>query len=159
MCILDTGRSMNRRMFLEPAQERSSKALQRAEGGNERGGFEISVDKMQRVVHARLWGVWHVPVAEQFVAALKDCGQGFAGKTWAIVAESSHFGAQSQEVARIRREGMAALRTLGCEKIASIRSNVIHAMQFKRISDESHVSSEVFPNEKLALEWIRASRR
>ncbi len=128
-------------------------------GGDERGGFEIAVDNVDGVVHLKLWGVWHMPVANEFCACLIDFATAFGGRRWAIVADSARFGAQSQEVSRLRQETMEKLRGLGCEKIASIGSSVIHAMQFKRISNESHLGGAVFVDEKAALEWIHEGRR
>jgi hypothetical protein len=137
---------------------RSTKVMQ-SQGGDTRGGFEIAVDKVDCVIHLKLWGVWHTPVASEFCTSLIDFGKGFGGRHWAIVADATRFGAQSQEVSRLRQETMEKLRGLGCEKIASIGSNVVHAMQFKRISTESHLGGAVFEDEKSALEWIHEERR
>jgi hypothetical protein len=136
-----------------------AQVLNKSVGGTDRGGFELAIDKIEGVVYMKLWGVWHLDVAHEFHAGVTGAGGQFKGREWGIIADSSRFGAQSQEVARLRGETMAAARSLGCGKIASIGSSVVHAMQFKRISEESHVGSGVFADEKSALEWVHEQRR
>jgi hypothetical protein len=149
--IINPGRGR----VVEPKAQATNKSV----GGTDRGGFEIAIDKIEAVVHMKLWGVWQPDVAREFHARVTDAGGQFKGRDWAIIADSSRFGPQSQEVARLRGETMAAARSLGCGKIASIGSSVVHAMQFKRISEESHVGSGVFGDEKAALGWIHEQRR
>jgi hypothetical protein len=138
---------------------RTGVPLRQLKGGDDRGGFEMLMDQIDRIVHIKLWGVWQVSTATDFCSAVHQFGQGFLGKPWSIVADSREFRAQSQEVARLRREAMIDVQRLGCDKIASIGSNVVHAMQFKRIATESHVSSAVFEDETSALEWLHEERR
>jgi hypothetical protein len=57
-----------------------------------------------------------------------------------------------------RQEAMIDLQALGCDKIASFGQNVVHAMQFKRITAESHMSSAIFSEEGEALRWIHERR-
>ncbi|HEV3193909.1 MAG TPA: hypothetical protein VGY54_25565 [Polyangiaceae bacterium] len=126
--------------------------------GNEHGAFEISVDRSDRIARMKLRGVWDIATAEAFCGAILGIGRDLAGRPWAILADSSEFRVQSPEVARLRQETMVKLRTLRCEKIASVASNAVHAMQFKRIAADSHVGSGVFPDEKSALDWIHEGR-
>lgn len=160
LCTVNGQRTMSTRHKpdLRVVRAPSTKAMERV-GGDSRGGFEVAVDKVDCVIHLKLWGVWHMPVANEFCTCLIDFAGAFLGRKWAIVADSERFGAQSQEVSRLRQETMEKLRGLGCDKIASIGSSVIHAMQFKRISNESHLGGAVFENEKAALEWIHEDRR
>jgi hypothetical protein len=132
--------------------------MRRWQGGDERGGFEILLDKIERLVHMKLWGVWHLPVAEEFYATVGDLATPFAGKRWAIIADSRLFGAQSPDVSRVRQEAMGKARSLGCEKIAAIADKAVYAMQFKRIAEESHMGSAIFQDEDSALAWIRSDR-
>ncbi len=106
----------------------------------------------------KLWGVWHLPVADDFYAAIGEVTTVFAGKRWSIIADSRTFGAQSPDVSRLRQEAMAKARDAGCDKIAAIADKVVYAMQFKRIAEESHVGSAVFQDEETALAWIRGER-
>jgi hypothetical protein len=126
--------------------------------GDEHGGFEVEVevDRIQCLVRMRLWGVWQLPLAEEFYAAASELATAFAGRRWAIIADSRDFAAQSPDVARLRQEGMKKVRASGCDKIAAIADKVVYAMQFKRIAEESHVGSAVFHDEESALAWIRA---
>ncbi len=138
---------------------RSGAAARRWEGGDARGGFEIVVDRVGRLVHMRLWGVWHLPLAEEFYATVGgELARVFGGKPWAIIADSRLFGAQSQDVSRLRQEAMSKARDAGCDRIAAIADKVVYAMQFKRIAEESHVGSAVFQDEEMALAWIREGR-
>jgi hypothetical protein len=139
---------------------RTGKSVARQwKSGDQRGGYEISVDKAERLVHMKLWGVWHLPLAEEFYAVVGDVAVPFAGKRWAILADSKLFGAQSPEVSRLRQGAMEKARNAGCEKIAAVADKVVYAMQFRRIADESHVGSAVFEDEEAALAWIRADQR
>lgn len=106
----------------------------------------------------KLWGVWHLPVADDFYATIGEVTTVFAGKRWAIIADSKLFGAQSPDVSRLRQEAMSRARDAGCDKIAAIADKVVYAMQFKRIAEESHVGSAVFQDEETALAWIRGER-
>jgi hypothetical protein len=142
----------------EPVQEEGSNrqiaVVRRGQGGDERGGFEISSSRAERVVRARLWGTWHFGVARDFGSAIVDFGQEFADRPWAIIADAKHFPASSADVARVRQEAMAKVRRLGCEKIAALVSSVGYSMQFMQITKESNVGGAVFVDEKSALGWI-----
>lgn len=150
---------MSTRGSLETERKgRSGSPLRRVEGGEARGGWEILVDKADRLVHVKLWGVWQLPVAQEFCAKVLEFARSFNGKSWSIVADSTHFGAQSPDVSRARQETMSKLKGLGCDKIAAVVSTVIYAMQFKRITEESHVGGAVFQDEKSAMDWIYEDR-
>jgi hypothetical protein len=126
--------------------------------GNARGGFEISVDRSDRIVHMKLRGVWDVAIAQEFLSIVRRIANELAGRPWAILADSTAFPAQSPEVTEVRQAAMVIAKTQRCEKIASVASNAVHAMQFKRIATDSHVGSGVFADENSALEWIREGR-
>jgi hypothetical protein len=138
---------------------RSGAPMPRVAGGDERGGFEILVDKGELVVHMKLWGIWHLPLAREFYSSVTEIGHPFGNKPWAIIADSRLFGAQSPDVSRLRQEAMAKARALGCDKIAAIADKVVYAMQFKRIAEESHVGSGVFATVDDALVWVREQRK
>jgi hypothetical protein len=141
---------------LEVHRKGRSASVQRSEGGDERGGWEVAVDKVDRLVHVKLHGVWRLAVAQEFCTTVLETARAFGGKPWAIIADSTHFGAQAPEISRLRQETMAKLKGLGCEKIAAVVSTVIYSMQFKRITEESHVGGAVFNDEQAALDWIRS---
>jgi hypothetical protein len=126
--------------------------------GDARGGFEIFVDASDRTVHMKLRGIWDIATAEAFCSTIRGIGKGLSARPWAILADSREFSAQSPDVARLRQETMTKLRALRCEKIAVVAASAVYAMQFKRISVDSHVGGGVFPDEKSALEWIRRGR-
>jgi hypothetical protein len=134
---------------------RTGVPLRTVRGGDERGGFEVSVDKADRVLHTRLWGVWSVSLTTEFCSAVRTFGRGFGGKAWSIIADSRHFSAQSPEVSKLRQETMVDLHRLGCDKIAAVVSTAVYSMQFKRITEQSHVGGSVFADEESALKWIR----
>lgn len=129
-----------------------------ATGGDEQGGFEARLDAADRVLHVRLWGVWSVPTATAFCTAIVQLGQRVAGAPWSVVANSRDFRPQAPEIARLRQEAMIDLQELGCDKIASFGQNVVHAMQFKRITAESDMSSATFSEEGAALHWVHERR-
>jgi hypothetical protein len=137
---------------------RSGGVLRRVEGSDARGGWEIVVDKTGRLVHLKLRGVWHLQLAQEFCAKVLEFGRAFGGRPWSIVADSTQFGAQSPDVARLRQETMSKVKALGCDKIAAVVSTVIYAMQFKRITEESHVGGAVFQDEESAMAWIHEER-
>jgi hypothetical protein len=126
--------------------------------GTARGGFEVSVDRIERIVHMKLRGVWDLPTATEFLSNVRRIGRELRGRPWAILADSSQFPAQSPEVTQIRQEAMVFAQSQRCEKIASVASNAVHAMQFRRIAVGSHVGSGVFSDEKSALDWLRHGR-
>lgn len=124
-----------------------------------RGGFEISVNKAERLVHMKLWGIWNLAFAKDFYSSVRDIATGFSGERWGIVADSRNFSVQSPDVTNFRQMAMTAAGNGGCDSIAAIGSNAVYSMQFKRITGESHVGGAVFEDEAAAFAWIRARQR
>jgi hypothetical protein len=126
--------------------------------GDARSGFEVFVDASDKTVHMKLRGIWDIATTEAFCSTVLGIGKGLSARPWAILADSREFSAQSPDVARRRQETMIKLRALRCEKIAVIAASAVYAMQFKRITVDSHLGGGVFPDEKSALAWIRSGR-
>jgi hypothetical protein len=122
--------------------------------GDDRGGFEISLDRTRRILRIRMWGLWATSVGEQFRNQVLRLGRGLMGGPWAIFADARDFYAQSAAVTEYRKEGMTKSLAMGCTKIAALVGHAVHGMQFKRIANESHVGSAVFSDEAAALAWV-----
>jgi hypothetical protein len=131
---------------------------QRVGGGDERGGFEVSADRSDGLLSAKLWGVWHFALTREFCSAIVGYGQEFAGKPWRILADARQFDATAPEIARLRQEAMTKARRLGCEKVGAIVSSVGYSRQFMQIAEESQVGRAVFVDEKSARDWIFEGR-
>ncbi len=134
------------------------RSSQRTEGGDERGGFKVSADRSDRLLSAKLWGVWHFALTKEFCSAVVGCGQELSGKPWSIMADARQFDATVPEIARLRQEAMAKAKRLGCEKIGAIVASVGYSKQFMQIAEESQVGRAVFVDEKSALDWIYEGR-
>jgi hypothetical protein len=143
-------------MGSDPGTNAVSTRITRDDG---RGGFEISVNKAERLVHMNLWGLWSLAFAKDFYSTIREIAVTFSGARWGIVADSRNFAAQSQDVTQFRQQAMGAARNGGCDSIASIGSNAVHSMQFRRIAGESHVGGAVFEDEASAIAWIRSRLR
>jgi hypothetical protein len=122
--------------------------------GDERGGFEVTVDKSGRILRLRMWGLWDEVIAERFRSGTLKCASSLTGAPWAILADASQFVAQSAAVTQKRKEVMVRAIPMGCTRIAAVVGQAVHSMQFTRIANESHVSSAVFKDEETAVEWI-----
>jgi hypothetical protein len=138
--------------------EGGMRASHRLQGGDERGGFEISADKTGGLLNVKLWGVWQYNVTKDFCSAVLGCGRELSGKPWSIVADARQFDATPPDIARMRQDAMTKARSLGCEKVGAIVSSVGYSRQFMQITEESRVGGAVFVDEKSALDWIFASR-
>jgi len=122
--------------------------------GDDRHGFELTLDRPRRLLRLRMWGLWDVEIGEQFRTHTLRHGRGLMGAPWAMVADAREFVAQSAAVTEIRKETMTKCLSMGCTKIAALVGQTVHGMQFKRIANESHVGSAVFSDETAALAWV-----
>ena len=122
--------------------------------GDKSAGFELTMDKPKRLIRLRMWGLWSLSVAEEFRSAVLRYGRVLQGEPWYILADSREYMAQSSAIADIRKDVMARILTMGCQRIAALAAQTAYKMQFKRIANESHVASAVFHNEAEALAWI-----
>jgi hypothetical protein len=122
--------------------------------GDERGGFEVTVHKSARILRVRMWGLWDQDLGEQFRSGALKLARNLGRAPWAILADASHFVAQSAEVTQKRKDVMVGAIPLGCTRIAAIVGQAVHSMQFTRIAHESHVASAVFKDEATAVAWI-----
>jgi hypothetical protein len=138
--------------------EGAMRAGQRLQGGDERGGFEVSADKGDGLLSVKLWGIWRFNVTKEFCAAVVGCGKELSGKPWSIVADARQFDATTPDIARMRLDAMSKAKSLGCEKVGAIVSSVGYSRQFMQLAEESRVGGAVFVDEKSALEWIYESR-
>lgn len=122
--------------------------------GDERAGFELSVDRARRLIRLRMWGMWDLSVGEQFRSSVLRYARGLEGAPWSILADSREFVAQSAAISEIRRDVMTKIVPMGCHKIGALVEQAVYAMQFKRIANESHVGSAVFHDEDAAIAWV-----
>lgn len=131
--------------------------------GDERRGFELSIDKASRMLRVRLWGLWHVATAALFregiIKLANEVKRDAKGAPWGILVDSRMFVAQSPEVTEVRKRAMVQVGTLGCAKIAAVVDAAVYSIQFKRIASESNIASSVFKDEASALEWLLGSSK
>jgi hypothetical protein len=137
---------------------KAAAALPPVQYGDANRGFEILVNKHDRVVRLKLHGIWDVGTAQAFCSAILSIAKELTTGPWGILADSRAFPAQSPDVARLRQETMARVRKLGCRKIASVASSAVYTMQFTRIAEDNHGASRVFPDVKAAIEWLLEGR-
>ena len=127
-------------------------------GGDAHHGFELYADKAKHILKMRLWGLWDPPMAVQFRDGVVKLGRELKldsrGAPWAILADSRAFVAQSNEVTNIRKAAMHEATSLGCTRIAALVDKAVYTMQFRRITNESHMASAVFGDEASALRWL-----
>jgi hypothetical protein len=105
-----------------------------------------------------MWGLWDLPVGEQFRTAVLKFGRGLEGSSWGILADSRDYVAQSAPIAEIRKDVMQRIVPMGCKRIAALVEQAVYSMQFKRIANESHVGSAVFHDEEAAINWVSDHR-
>jgi hypothetical protein len=127
--------------------------------GSEQEGFELILERPNRLVRARFWGIWDNEVVEEFRAGLLRFAGELSGSPWSVLCDSRNFPGQNEEVTRHRLQTMKMITGLGCRKVAAVVTTATYGMQFKRLTDESHMQSGVFRDEQSALEWIRAGTR
>ena len=123
--------------------------------GDANGGFEASVDKRNRLLRVRLWGIWDVPLAEQFVATVAALGADLAGSPWSSLVDARKFMVQSPQILQLRQESLNRAATLGCTKMATLVESAAYSLQFKRLAGSSHIQTETFHDEISAMMWLR----
>lgn len=127
-------------------------------GGDANHGFELYADKGKRLLKMRLWGLWDHQIGAQFRDGVVKLGRELKlesrGGPWCILADSRTFVAQSNEITNIRKDAMREATGLGCSRIAAVVDAAVYTMQFRRITNESHVTSAVFADEAAALHWL-----
>lgn len=126
--------------------------------GDEQEGFELVMDRTNRLVRARFWGVWDTEIVEEFRTGLLRFG-GELGVPWFMLCDSRSFPAQADDITRHRLQTMKMIVALGCRKLAAVVTTATYGLQFRKLTDESHMQSGVFRDEHSALEWIRAGTR
>jgi hypothetical protein len=124
------------------------------EVGDRRGGFELIVDIANRIVHMRFWGIWDRSIGEQSLAAVLKAGREMSGAPWGILADSTAFMAQADEITELRRKAMAGARELGCVRIAAVSAGGAYTLQFRRICVESKLEGAVFHEKTAAMKWL-----
>ena len=62
-------------MTERPNSEGTLRSSQRLQGGDERGGYEVSAEKGDRLVNAKLWGIWNFALTKEFCSAVVGCGR------------------------------------------------------------------------------------
>jgi hypothetical protein len=96
---------------------------------------------------------------EEFRTGLLRFGGELAGSPWYMLCDSRNFPAQNEEITRHRLQTMKMIVAQGCRKLAAVVTTATYGLQFRRLTDESHMQSGVFRDEQSALEWIRAGTR
>jgi hypothetical protein len=128
--------------------------------GDEQEGFELLLDRTNRLVRARFWGVWDNEMVEEFRAGVLRFSGELSGSPWSMIVDSRNFPAQNEEITRHRLQTMKMVVAQGSfRKLAAVVTTATYGMQFRRMTDESHMQSGVFRDEQSALEWIRAGTR
>jgi hypothetical protein len=126
--------------------------------GDAKGGFELSADRKMRLLRARLWGLWDVPVAEQFVASVGECGTELqSASPWSSLVDARKFMVQPQQILQLRSESLARAAALGCTKMATIVDSAVYSLQFKKLAGANHIQTQTFPDELSAMTWLRKS--
>jgi hypothetical protein len=127
--------------------------------GDEQVGFELILDKTNRLVRSRFSGVWDNEIAEEVRAGLLRFAKELSEAPWSMFLDSRTFPAQTDEITRHRLQTLRMIMANGCNKLAVVVSTATYGMQARRITDESHVRTGIFRDEQSALEWIRAGTR
>jgi hypothetical protein len=106
-----------------------------------------------------MWGLWDLTIAEEFRRAMFNCARDLEGASWGILADSREYAAQTAAVSEIRSQMMPRLLLMGCMRIGAVVNDAgTYAMQFNRITGQSHMTSEVFRDDDIALAWVSEHR-
>ena len=125
-------------------------------GGDNRAGYEVSVDGVRRILRFRFWGLWDEPMGQAFRdAALIGMRQLSAGGGWCVLADISKYPPQKAEVQKYHAELMDRAPRLGCVRAANLVDNALSAMQIRRLSEQSGLPDfSFFRSEADALRWL-----
>ncbi len=130
-------------------------------GGDSRAGFEVSIDRLRRVLRFRFWGLWEEPLGRAFrdtaLAGMHQLGRAHA---WMVLADISKYPPQKPEVQKFHAELMSKAPALGCVRAANLVDNAVSALQIRRLSEESGLPDfSFFRSEAEALKWLGEAER
>lgn len=117
-------------------------------------GFAVATDVGRRILRLECKGVWKLPLAEQYRAAMREAFERLRGKPWIVVADIRAFAAQSPEVGQVHAELMGEAAAAGMVRACSIVASALTRMQIKRLAEESHMPEiAFFSDEEKGTAW------
>jgi hypothetical protein len=134
--------------------KRPFKRATEAQRGNEVEGFFLHLDEPKRLIHMRLWGLWQLATAEQFLSNVVALAERLRGSPWGMLIDGRRFLTQSPKITEIREAAMHRVASLGCTSMANVVTSASYQMQFSRIAAASHIRAQVFLDEITAREWL-----
>jgi hypothetical protein len=125
-----------------------------AQHGDDVEGFFIHLDEPKRLIHMRLWGLWELATAQQFLSKVVELADRLRGSPWGMLIDGRRFLTQSPKITEIREAAMHRVAGLGCTFMANVVTSASYQMQFSRIAAASHIRAQVFLDEITAREWL-----
>lgn len=128
-------------------------------GGDERAGYESSVDLSRRLLSARFWGFWDLRM-------VRECNDGLlaqyrelkaAGGPWYVLINHSRFATQKAEVQAEIAKTMSDALALGMKRAASVVGSTVTQLQLRRLGAASGLPAYLFSffnSEEEARAWL-----
>ncbi len=120
-------------------------------------GYELSIDRKNKVVTIRGWGLWDKELAQTYLEEYKKKATEISagGAPWYVLVDYRDFPAQTREVQEIVKKAMRFSRDHGVRKQARVVPDMVTSMQIKRLSEETGLPENAhFASETEALQWL-----
>jgi serine/threonine-protein kinase len=124
--------------------------------GDERTGFSIFADRHTRTLRFEFWGLWDLPLAEQFREAVLTAYRVLEPvRPWVALSDSTRWVPQRAEVQEVHKQAMALAPSFGFTKAAILVNSALSQMQIRRLFEEAkNPAIRFFQDERDALAWI-----
>ena len=113
-------------------------------GGDEKRGFEASVDAQRGLLHVRMWGLWDDTVIEAYEQSLEPLFARLNGGPWAAITDRRLSPAQRPEVSDRIRAVIYRGVAFGCAHIAVITEASSTKLQHWRLMQQAGLTSVSF---------------
>jgi hypothetical protein len=129
----------------------------RRSGGDAQNGFEVLTDPDKRLVRARVWGFWELPLATRCRSAMLDAfvEMGMT-QPWCVLSDSRHFPPQKPEVQALIGEILFKGPSMGMRRTAFLVDSGTSKLQMSRLAAETNLKGMgFFLAEEEALRWLQ----
>jgi hypothetical protein len=125
-----------------------------ARAGDDRRGFEVSVDVANRILRVRSWGIWDVDLAERYRDAMVAAFAKLGRRPWSVLSDRRRSHSQSEPVQAIMHDVMEKATEMGRSRAAVLITSPSAKLQMRRLAGETHVAQRYFDDDSDALAWL-----
>lgn len=123
-----------------------------------KNGYKIDLDRTRHILKFRLWGIWDVPLAQQFEREIKSKileMEQLAPQGWHTLVDLSEFPPQFEEVQDATKAVMQFELDHGMQKGATVLAKTMTKLQISRLARQvGEDPGSFFQSEDEAIRWL-----